>query len=59
MAGTAGAEQESDIINVSYDQVAAMVRKQTNGDDAMHSIVNLVVDDADIEFDEVDYECYD
>ena len=58
-AGTAAAEQESTIINLSSDQVAAMVSKEIGGDDAMNFIAGLVVDDADPEFDEADDECYD
>ena len=57
--GKAAAEQESAIINLYSDQVAAMVSKDIGGDDAMDFIANLVVDDTDPEFDEADDECYD
>ena len=58
-AGTAAAEQESAIINLSSNKVAAMVSKEIGVDDAMNFIVDLVVDDTDPEFDEADDECYD
>ena len=58
-AGTAAAEQESAIIVFSSDQVADIVSKEIRGDDAMNFIADLVVDDADPEFDEADDECYD
>ena len=54
----AAAEQESAIINLSSNKVAAMVSKDIGGDDAMNLISNLVVDDADPEFDEAYDECY-
>ena len=58
-AGTAAAEQESAIINLYSNQVAAMASKDIGGDDDMNFIADLVVDDADPEFDEADDECYD
>ena len=35
-----------------------MVSNDIGGDDAMDFIANLVVDDADPDFDEADDECY-
>ena len=59
MAGAVAADQESAIINFSYNQVTDMVSKDIGGDDAMNFIADLVVDDADPEFGEADDECYD
>ena len=56
--GKAAAEQESAIINLSFDEVADMVSKEIGGDDAINFIANLVVNDADTEFYEADDECY-
>ena len=56
---TAAADQEISVTKFSSDQVAYMVSKDIRGDIAMNFIADLVVDDADPDFDEADDECYD
>ena len=41
MAGAVAADQESAIINFSYNQVTDMVSKDIGGDDAMNFIADL------------------